>query len=56
MLAKIDNVLSQNNIDSTLCLQRAVCGYIRSSEYHLSMGTADQSDQLIHALSGYKLN
>lgn len=52
MLTKLDEILGQNNIDSTTCVQRAVCSYVRSSEYHLSVGTADQYEQLIHALSG----
>lgn len=53
MLTKIDDILGKNNIDSTTCVQRAVCTYVRSAEYHMTMGTADQSDQIIHTLTGY---
>lgn len=55
MVSKIDEFLSQNNIDSSICMQRALCNYVRSSEYHMSVGTADQMEQLIHSLSGYVL-
>lgn len=52
MLAKLDEILGKNNIDSTVCMQRTVCSYVRQSAYHQSMGTADQTDQIITALSG----
>lgn len=52
MLAKLDEILGKNNIDSTVCMQRTVCSYIRQSAYHNSMGTADQTDNIITALSG----
>lgn len=52
MLAKIDEVLGKNNIDSSVCVQRAVCTYVRQSALHQSTGTADQTDQIIGALSG----
>lgn len=52
MLAKLDEFLGKNNIDSTVCMQRAVCTYVRQSAYHQTMGTADQTDQIINALTG----
>lgn len=52
MMSKLDSILGQNNIDSTICMQRAVCSYVRSSSYHYSMGTADPQDQIINAISG----
>lgn len=51
MMAKLDAVLGKENIDSTNCMQRAVCSYVRQSTYHNKMGTADQTDQIISALS-----
>ncbi|EDW33840.1 GL21914 [Drosophila persimilis] len=51
MISKIDDVLSQNNIDSTSCMQRTVCGYVRSTEYNMKGGTSDQMDEFIHMLS-----
>lgn len=53
MLAKLDEILGKNNIDSTVCMQRAVCTYVRQSTYHHTMGTADQTDQIINTLSRY---
>jgi len=51
MINKIDDVLGQNNIDSTSCMQRAVCGYVRSTEYNMKIGSSDQMDEFIHMLS-----
>lgn len=51
MLAKLDDILGKDNIDSTNCMQRAVCTYVRQSTYHHKMGTADQTDQMVNALS-----
>lgn len=51
MLAKLDDILGKDNIDSTNCMQRAVCTYVRQSTYHHKMRTADQTDQIIHTLS-----
>lgn len=51
MLAKLDEILGKDNIDSTNCMQRAVCTYVRQSVYHQKMGTADQTDQIVNTLS-----
>lgn len=51
LMAKLESVLGQNNIDSSVCMQRAVCSYVRSSTYHYTMGTADQQDQIINAVT-----
>lgn len=51
MLAKLDEILGKDNIDSTNCMQRAVCTYVRQSVYHHKMGTADQTDQIVNSLS-----
>lgn len=51
MLSKVDDFLAQNNIDSSSCMQKAVCNYIRSSDYHISTGTADQIEHLMLSLS-----
>lgn len=52
MMAKLDEILGKNNIDSTVCMQRVVCNYVRQSTYHQKIGTADQSDQIVGSLSG----
>jgi len=51
MINKIDDVLGQNNIDSTSCMQRAVCGYVRSTENNMKSGMPDQLDEFIHMIS-----
>lgn len=48
---KLDDILGQNNIDSTSCMQRAVCSYVRSTEYNMKMGASDQMDEFIHMMS-----
>lgn len=52
MLSKLDEILGANNIDSTACVQRAVCSYVRSSEAKMKSGGADQTDEIIHTISG----
>lgn len=51
IINKIDDILVQNNIDSTSCVQRVVCSYVRSSENNLQLGVSDQMDDLIHLLT-----
>ncbi|XP_050337654.1 uncharacterized protein LOC126763925 isoform X2 [Bactrocera neohumeralis] len=51
MINRIDDILTQNNIDSTGCMQRAVCSYVRSIELNLKTGVPDQIDEFIHMLS-----
>lgn len=51
MLSKFDDFLGQNNIDSAACMQRAVCNYIRSSQFHSHVGTADQMETLVNSLT-----
>ncbi|XP_058839463.1 uncharacterized protein LOC131695454 [Topomyia yanbarensis] len=51
MLNKVDGFLAQNNIDSGSCMQKAICSYVRSSDYHMQVGTADQIEHMILALS-----
>ncbi|XP_073812706.1 DM4/DM12 domain-containing protein Desiccate isoform X2 [Musca autumnalis] len=48
---KIDDVLGQNNIDSTSCMQRAVCSYVRSAEYNMKKGLGDQMDEFVHIIT-----
>ncbi|XP_037807653.1 uncharacterized protein LOC119601040 isoform X1 [Lucilia sericata] len=48
---KLDDILGQNNIDSTSCMQRAICSYVRSTEYNMKMGASDQMDEFIHMMS-----
>ncbi|KAL5284404.1 hypothetical protein ACFFRR_006600 [Megaselia abdita] len=51
LVNRMDDVMAQNNIDSTSCMQRAVCSYVRSTENNLRLGSQDQIDQFVHSLS-----
>lgn len=51
MMNRIDDILSQSNIDSTSCMQRAVCSYVHSTEFNFKTGVPDQIDEFIHTLS-----
>lgn len=51
LVNRMDDVMAQNNIDSTSCMQRAVCSYVRSTENNLRLGSQDQIDQFVHTLS-----
>ncbi|XP_061392685.1 uncharacterized protein LOC133328144 [Musca vetustissima] len=48
---KIDDILRQHNIDSTSCMQRAVCSYVRSTEFSMQKGLGDQMDEFVHILT-----
>uniref|UniRef100_A0A1A9ZF73 Uncharacterized protein n=1 Tax=Glossina pallidipes TaxID=7398 RepID=A0A1A9ZF73_GLOPL len=56
LMTKIDDILGQNNIDSTTCMQRAICTYVRSTEYNMKTGASDQLDEFIHMLSNKQKN
>lgn len=51
LINRMDDVMAQNNIDSTSCMQKAVCTYVRSTENSLQLGSQDQIDQFVHSLS-----
>lgn len=51
MLNRFDDFLAQQNIDSNACMQKAVCHFVRSSDYHNRVGTADQVESVITTLS-----
>lgn len=51
LLAKLDDALAKNSIDSTNCMQRVVCTYVRQSTYHHKMGTLDRIDEIINTFS-----
>lgn len=51
MMNKFDDFLAQHNIDSNSCMQKAVCHFVRSADYHSSVGTADQIESMISTIS-----
>ncbi|KAG5669733.1 hypothetical protein PVAND_000027 [Polypedilum vanderplanki] len=51
LMNRFDDFLAQHNVDSNACMQKAVCHFVRSSDYHNSVGTADQIESMISTLS-----
>ncbi|XP_070498014.1 uncharacterized protein [Chironomus tepperi] len=51
MLNRFDDFLAQHNVDSNACMQKAVCHFVRSSDYHNRVGTADQVESVITTLA-----
>lgn len=51
VLARIDNTLEQQNIDSSSCVQRIVCSYVHDAQKNLQNGEAGTIDQLIYTMT-----
>lgn len=51
MMNRFDDFLAQHNVDSNACMQKAVCHFVRSADYHSSVGTADQIESMISQVS-----
>lgn len=51
MMSKLDEFLSKNNVDSTACVQKAVCHYIRNSSASANQGAANQIEEMALALT-----
>lgn len=51
VLARIDNSLEQQNIDSSSCVQRIICSYVHDAQKNLQNGEAGTIDQLVYAVS-----
>lgn len=47
MVNRVDGFLTKYNIDSSACMQKAVCHYVRSADIRTSTGNADQIESLI---------
>jgi hypothetical protein len=52
ILSRIDETLAQNNIDSSSCMQRAVCSYVKLASDKVNDGSANNLDALIDSASG----
>jgi DM4/DM12 family len=48
---RLDDFMAQHNIDSNSCMQKAICHFVRSADYHSSVGTADQIESMISTIS-----
>lgn len=51
VLARIDNSLEQQNIDSSSCVQRIICSYVHDAQKNLQNGEAGTMDQLVYAVT-----
>lgn len=51
MMSKFDEFLSKNNVDSTACMQKAVCHYIRNSSSNANTGASNQIEEMVLALT-----
>jgi hypothetical protein len=52
ILSRIDETLAQYNIDSSSCMQRAVCSYIKMSSEKVTDGSANNLDALVDSAAG----
>lgn len=51
MMNRFDDFLAQHNVDSNACMQKSICHFVRSSDYHQNVGTADQIEAMVSTLS-----
>ncbi|XP_068226306.1 uncharacterized protein [Palaemon carinicauda] len=51
ILNQLDEALAQYDLDSTSCVQRAVCSYVAGSEESLQEGDADASELIVSGLA-----
>lgn len=52
ILSRIDETLAQYNIDSSSCMQRAVCSYVKMASDKVTDGSASNLDALVDSASG----
>lgn len=51
MMSRLDDFLAKNNVDSTSCMQKAVCHFMRNSSHNSQSGHTNQIEDMILALS-----
>ncbi|KAK3891884.1 hypothetical protein Pcinc_004243 [Petrolisthes cinctipes] len=51
ILTQLDDALAQYDLDSTSCMQRAVCSYVASSENSVNDGSADSIQMIVAGLA-----
>ena len=49
-MARLDETLAQYDIDSTSCMQRGVCTYVRRAALSVQEGRAESSDLLLEGV------
>jgi hypothetical protein len=52
VLSRIDETLAQYNIDSSSCMQRVVCSYIKLTSEKVTDGSANSLDELVDSAAG----
>ncbi|XP_074042074.1 DM4/DM12 domain-containing protein Desiccate [Leptinotarsa decemlineata] len=55
LLARIDNSLQQNNIDSNSCIQRMICTYLNQAKTNINNGESNTLDEFAYAISNNTL-
>ncbi|VEN58188.1 unnamed protein product [Callosobruchus maculatus] len=55
VLARIDNSLEQQNIDSSACMQRIICSYVQDAEKNKKSGEMGSIDELVLTLTNNTL-
>ncbi|XP_063231272.1 uncharacterized protein LOC134535862 isoform X2 [Bacillus rossius redtenbacheri] len=51
LLTQVDDALSKHNIDSTSCMQRAVCSYVKSATHKVAEGSATSLDSIVDTVT-----
>ncbi|XP_071528795.1 uncharacterized protein [Panulirus ornatus] len=51
ILSQLDDALAQYDLDSTSCMQRAVCTYVAESELSIKKGDADSNEMIVAGLA-----
>ncbi|XP_069688246.1 uncharacterized protein [Periplaneta americana] len=52
ILSRVDETLAQYNIDSSSCMQRAVCSYVKQASEKVNDGTANNIDAVVDSAAG----
>ncbi|XP_021920348.1 uncharacterized protein LOC110830134 [Zootermopsis nevadensis] len=52
VLSRIDETLAHYNIDSSLCMQRAVCTYVKLASEKVTDGSGNNLDALVDSVAG----
>ncbi|PSN33683.1 hypothetical protein C0J52_20896 [Blattella germanica] len=52
VLSRIDETLAKYNIDSSSCMQRAVCSYVKSAQEKVQEGSANNFDSILDSAAG----
>ncbi|XP_023310503.1 uncharacterized protein LOC108907633 [Anoplophora glabripennis] len=55
ILARIDNSLEQQSIDSSTCIQRIICSYVHDARKNINNGEANGVDEFIFGLTNNTL-